>query len=143
MAFTATEFKHIVLDERNVPFIQGTTMKVIEVVMAQQAYGWTAEEIHINHRYLSMSQIYAALAYYWENKQEIDQAIEKDLQFAEAMRQERGKSPFVARMQHSVQASQWQPDISALDAARRVMGVVGDGPADLSTNPKYMDGFGE
>ena len=33
--------------------------------------------------------------------------------------------------------------ISALDAARSVMGEVGDAPADLSTNPEYMAGFGE
>lgn len=98
MAFIATEFKHIVLDDRKVPFIEGTTMKVIEVVMAQRAYGWTPEEIHINHRYLSMSQIYAALAYYWENKSELDRAILEDLQLAERMRQEAGESPFVARL---------------------------------------------
>jgi uncharacterized protein (DUF433 family) len=30
--------------------------------MAQIAYGWTPEEIHINHRDLSMSQIHSALA---------------------------------------------------------------------------------
>jgi len=98
MAFAATEFKHVVLDEQNVPLIGGTTMKVIEVVMAQRAHGWTPEEIHINHRYLSMSQIYAALAYYWENKSEIDKAILEDLQLSERMRQEAGESPFVARL---------------------------------------------
>lgn len=32
--------------------------------------------------------------------------------------------------------------LSALEAARLVMGEVGDGPPDLSTNPKYMEGFG-
>lgn len=34
--------------------------------------------------------------------------------------------------------------MSALEAAQRVIGgLVGDGPADLSTNPIYMEGFGE
>jgi hypothetical protein len=33
--------------------------------------------------------------------------------------------------------------MSALEAARHVMGVVGDAPPDLSTNPQYMAGFGE
>ena len=33
--------------------------------------------------------------------------------------------------------------MSALEAARSIMGMVGDGPPDLSTNPKYMEGFGE
>jgi len=98
MTLTATEYKHIVLDERNVAFIAGSTMKVVEIVMAQMAYGWTPEEIHINHRYLSMSQIHAALAYYWDNKQKLDTFIEKDLQFVEKLREEAGESPFVARL---------------------------------------------
>ncbi len=33
--------------------------------------------------------------------------------------------------------------MTALEAAQSVMGIVGDGPTDLSTNPKYMDGFGQ
>lgn len=98
MTLTATEYKHIQLNENNVPIVAGSTMKVVEIVMAQMAYGWTPEEIHINHRYLSMSQILSALAYYWDHKAEIDQAIEEDLQFVEKMRQEAGESPFVARL---------------------------------------------
>jgi hypothetical protein len=39
-------------------------------------------------------------------------------------------------------SSRWS-GMSALEAARLVMGVIGDGPPDLSTNPKYMEGFGE
>ena len=33
--------------------------------------------------------------------------------------------------------------MTALEASQSVMGAVGDGPTDLSTNPKYMDGFGQ
>ncbi len=39
--------------------------------------------------------------------------------------------------------SQKWAGMTALEAARSVMGIVGDGPPDLSTNPKYMDGFGQ
>ena len=36
------------------------------------------------------------------------------------------------------------PQESALKAAQRVLGVVGDdGPSDLSTNPDYMEGYGQ
>lgn len=93
-----TEYKHIVLDEQARPLIEGTTMKVIEVVMAQLAHGWTPEEIQINHRYLSMSQIHAALAYYWEHKAELDAVIAADYQVAESMRHSAGESPFVSRL---------------------------------------------
>ncbi|ASC69878.1 hypothetical protein XM38_008080 [Halomicronema hongdechloris C2206] len=43
MPQTATDYKHIVLDENQVPLIEGSTLKVIEIVMAQRAYGWTPE----------------------------------------------------------------------------------------------------
>lgn len=73
-------------------------MKVIEIAMAQRAYGWTPEEIHINHRHLTMSQIYGALSYYWDHKAELDAAIDADRQAAETMRREAGESPFVVRL---------------------------------------------
>ena|ERR671933_1932385 len=38
MTLTNTEYKHVQLDERNVPIITGTTMKVVELVTAQIAY---------------------------------------------------------------------------------------------------------
>jgi uncharacterized protein (DUF433 family) len=76
MTMTATGYKHIFIDERQAPMIEGSTLKVIELVMAQQAYGWTPEEIQINHRNLSMGQIHGALAYYWDHKSELDKAIE-------------------------------------------------------------------
>jgi len=34
---TATEYKHIQLRDRNVPIIAGTTLKVIELIEAQNA----------------------------------------------------------------------------------------------------------
>lgn len=42
-----TRYEHIVLNEARVPLISGTTMKVVELVLAQAAYGWSAEELHI------------------------------------------------------------------------------------------------
>ena len=45
------------------------------------------------------------------------------------------------KVQREPNADRWA-GMTALEAAQSVMGVVGDGPTDLSTNPKYMDGFG-
>jgi uncharacterized protein (DUF433 family) len=86
------------LDERNVPIIAGTTMKVIELVMAQIAYGWSPEELQFQHPYLTMSQIHSALAYYWDNKEELDADIKRREEYAEKLRREAGESPFVARL---------------------------------------------
>jgi hypothetical protein len=43
------------------------------------------------------------------------------------------------RIEHPVEG--WQPGMSALDISRDLVGCV-EGPGDLSTNPKYMEGFG-
>ena len=96
--FRSTPYPHIVLTEEDVPVIEGTTMKVIEVVLAQSSYGWTAEEIQINHRYLTMGQIYAALAYYWDNRQALDSDIERREDNIRQQEQVAGESAFAARM---------------------------------------------
>lgn len=48
-----------------------------------------------------------------------------------------------SKARQQVTSSDRWAGMTALEAAQRVMGVVGDGPPDLSTNPSYMDGFGE
>ncbi|MGB7087132.1 MAG: hypothetical protein WBD47_16350 [Phormidesmis sp.] len=40
-----TDYPHIVLTSKNIPIIAGTTLKVIELVLAQRSYGWTLELI--------------------------------------------------------------------------------------------------
>lgn len=95
---TATQYRHIQLDEQQVPVIAQTTMKVIELVMAQRAYGWTPEEIHINHRYLTMAQIHSALAYYWDHKELLDQDIQRREDYARQIEAQAGESVFVARL---------------------------------------------
>jgi uncharacterized protein (DUF433 family)/antitoxin component of MazEF toxin-antitoxin module len=65
----------IAFDERGRPVIAGTTMKVIELVVEHLAYGWSPEELKYQHPYLSLGQVYAALTYYWNHQQEMDQEI--------------------------------------------------------------------
>jgi len=95
---TTTSYEHIRLDEKGIPHIVGTTMKVVELVMAQKAHGWSPEELHFQHPYLSMSQIHSALAYYWEHKDELDVDIDHRLDYAEQSRRETGTSPLASRL---------------------------------------------
>jgi len=93
-----TTYEHVELDESGTPVISGTTMKVIELVMAQMAYGWSPEELHFQHPYLTLGQIYSALAYYWDHKEALDAEIERRWQWAERARREVGPSPLVAKL---------------------------------------------
>jgi uncharacterized protein (DUF433 family) len=80
-----TRYDHILLNEDRVPMIAGTTMKVIDLVLDHVAYGWSPEELHFQHPHLTMGQIHSALAYYWDHKAELDQDIERRLQFVDQM----------------------------------------------------------
>ena len=45
------------------PLIEGTTTKVVELVLETEAYGWIPDELHFQHPYLTLGQIHAALVY--------------------------------------------------------------------------------
>jgi uncharacterized protein (DUF433 family) len=98
MTLTATEYRYIKLDERNVPVIEGTSMKIVELITSVKAYGWSPEELLENYPHLRLSKIYSALAYYWDNKEKIDADIERREQYAEQLEQKAGESPFAAKL---------------------------------------------
>jgi len=98
MPAVETRYEHIVLDERQVPFIAGTTMKVIELLLESMAYGWSAEELHLNHPYLSLGQIHSALAYYWDHQTDFDKQIEEQLEHVDTQRARHQPRSLIARL---------------------------------------------
>ena len=73
MPMAETRYEHIVLDEAGTALIAGTTMKVVELVNEQSVHGWSPEELHFQHPYLSLGQIHSALAFYWDHRDALDQ----------------------------------------------------------------------
>ena len=94
---TETRYEHIVLDDEH-PTLAGTTMKVKELIAERLAWGWSAEELLINHPDLTLGKIYSALAYYADHQDEIDAAIEADVALADQLRQVAEPSPLAARL---------------------------------------------
>lgn len=85
----ATEIKsHVRVDQDGVAWIDDTRVKVIEVVLDRMAYGWTDEEMHLHQPHLSLAQIHAALAYYYNHQMELETEIRRRLQETEALREE-------------------------------------------------------
>lgn len=95
---TETRYEHVVLDETHIPRIAGTTMKVVELVVEQQAYGWSPEELHFQHPYLDLGQIYSALAYYWDHREELDRDIQRRFELSVELRREAGTSSLAERL---------------------------------------------
>ncbi len=82
----------IEIDDQGVAWITATNTKVVEVVLDKMAYGWSPEEMHFQHPHLSLAQIHSALAYYYENKERLDDEIESGYQEAEALRSKWSRS---------------------------------------------------
>lgn len=74
------------------PRIAGTRIRVWYVAVRTQA-GETPDEILAAYPHLTLSQIYAALAYYYDHKAEIDEEAAEDDRFVEALRAEMGPGP--------------------------------------------------
>ena len=91
-------YPHLSTNADGVPVIAGTTMKVVELVTAHLAHGWSPEELHFQFPHLSLGQIHSALAYYWDHKDELDADIERRARYAEQARREAGPSAVKAKL---------------------------------------------
>ena len=95
---TETDYKYIVLDDNNIPMIDGANAKVIELILDYQTYGWSPEELQFQHPVFTMGQIHSALAYYWDHQDELDADIERRWQEVKQLRQNRVLSPLEKRL---------------------------------------------
>jgi uncharacterized protein (DUF433 family) len=89
----ATAYKHITIDEQGVARIDGTRMKVIHIAADLLANNSTPNQMQQSWPHLSLAQIHAALAYYYDHKRELDAAIQNELSQAEALRARNPASP--------------------------------------------------
>lgn len=98
MVSQATTYEHVVLDEKGTAIIEGTNMKVTELVTEMIAYGWSPEEIHFQHPYLGLGQVHSALAYYWDHSEELNREIEQSSERIREKRLAARPSPLVQRL---------------------------------------------
>lgn len=87
----ATDYAHIVLTEDGVAMIEGTTTRVDEVVLDFLA-GDSAQEIHFQYPYLSLSRIYSALAFYYDHQPAVDAEIARRRSLVEDFKARSGPS---------------------------------------------------
>ena len=68
------------------PRIAGRRITVQDIVIWHERLGKTPDEIAAEYD-LTLAEVYAALAYYFDHRDEIDQSISDGQAFAEALRQ--------------------------------------------------------
>ncbi len=98
MSSVQTSYEHIVLDEKGTPVIAGTTMKVVELIAEKLAHGWSPEELYFQHPYLTLGQVYSALAYYADHQAELERDIEKRLERSICLEKEIRESHLIERL---------------------------------------------
>jgi uncharacterized protein (DUF433 family) len=92
-----TAYKYIALGEDAIPYIAGTTMKIVELVTSHLAYGWSPAELHFQYPHITLSQIHSALSYYWDHQAAIDADIARRLALAK-QQQATGPISIVAKL---------------------------------------------
>ena len=98
MTSTVETVPHVHRDERGRAWIDDSNVKVIEIVLDHLAYGWNAETIQENHPRLSLAQVYAALAWYYDHQAEMDAEIEQQDERLRALRTTLAPSPLQRRL---------------------------------------------
>ncbi len=89
---------HVRFDDQGRSWIDDTNVKVIEIVLDHLAYGWNAETIQENHPHLSLAQVYAALAGYYDHQAEMDTEIEGQEERLRVLRAAAAPSPLQRRL---------------------------------------------
>jgi len=89
---------HIVRDERGVAWVDDTNVKVVELALDHLAYGWSAEAINEQFPHLSLAQIHAALAFFYDHSAEFEQEMLRREGEVAAWKVELGESALERRL---------------------------------------------
>ena len=98
---------HIRCDGDGVAWVDDTNVKVVEVVLSKQAYELTPEELHDRYPHLSLAQIYAALAYYYDHQPELDTEIARRAALAQSLRERTEDKTLQERLREAKKT--WKP----------------------------------
>jgi uncharacterized protein (DUF433 family) len=74
------------------PCIAGTRVRVWDIAVRAQA-GESPDEILTHFPHLTLSDVHAGLAYYYDNRQAIEEQALEDERFADRLRQTAGPGP--------------------------------------------------
>ena len=80
------------------PCISGTGIRVWDVYVLHERQGRTPDEIVAAYPHLSLADVHAALAYYWDNKDAIDQQMKEADEFVERLKAENGPGPLARKL---------------------------------------------
>ena len=75
MSTATLAYQHLDCSEAGKPVIAGKNFKIKHLVREHLAYGWSAEELVVNHPQLTLGEVYCALAYYADHREAMEQQL--------------------------------------------------------------------
>ncbi len=95
----ALSYPHIEkLDDQPARLQRFSRVRVAQIVMDYLTYGWSVEEICRQHPYLVPAEAHAAMGYYFDHQEEIDQEITQEWEQVQSVMTQGARSPFYVRM---------------------------------------------
>ena len=91
---------HIIIDSTGTARIDGTRIKVKQIAEDNNA-GLTANDIVDAYPHLSLAQVHAALAFYFDHKAEVDAEIKRDRKQIAALRKAAGPSLLARKLRQA------------------------------------------
>ena len=88
---TVVASQHILVDDHGQALIAGTRTKV-SLVARDMLSGLSAQQIHALYPHLSLAQIHAALAHYYDHQKEFDALLAKEDQAVEQIQSQLTRS---------------------------------------------------
>lgn len=90
---TTVSYPHIAVSPSGKPYVQDTGVGVKTIALAHLREGLSAEEIAVTYGPLTLGQVYAALAYYYDHIEAMDQRIADGERLAQEMQDNLDSSP--------------------------------------------------
>src|SRR3990170_9132436 len=81
------------------PRIAGHRIRVQDIVVWHEKLGMSPDEIVHDHPTITLADVYAALSYYWDHRDEIERAIKEEQALANELRK-RDIGPLRQKLKH-------------------------------------------
>lgn len=79
-------------------YITGTRIRVQDIYAQSEIHGKSPEQIVTAFPHLTLAQVHAALAYYFDNREAIVDEIKQDEEFASLMKAQTGPGPLEQKL---------------------------------------------
>lgn len=79
-------------------FVRIPRFSVAQMAAAYLAHGWSAEELVRQYPDVTISEAHAAMLYYFDHQEELDQEVIEEFEQYKSMREAAQSSPFAIRM---------------------------------------------